>query len=376
MGARPLAIASAALAAGVWVGVSVDKVGKSWAAALVAWAAAALLGLVARRPLASTASASRLARLARALRPTLRGLAVLLGVLGVGLSRGAVAPRAVLDAPLVAWLEDPGPAHGGREPIELEGRVEETAFAPEGARLVLAIERRETAPGSPLEAAPHGLRAVLSGPRALHRGNRVRALARLHLPEPQRNPGGRDLRRELARRGITLSGALDPHGLVFLERGPAVFRAIDELRDRFSQRCQELCTTPQRGALVAALAVGDRAGLDLETEEELVDSGLVHLLSSAGLHLALVALLSVGLLRALLLRLASTRRFRPGRWPRSSRSRWCSPRCSCSARAGRRCARAQRPRWRSLRRCCRGASTRLTGLLLGLALCALWIRPP
>jgi competence protein ComEC len=305
MGARPLAVASAALAAGAWAGVSCSKpVGVAWAS--IGLAFAALLWL---RWGGSSKGRSGLWRRARWL---CLATAPVLAAASLGVLRGALAKKPALDAgaPILAWVEDLEAARGGREPLWLEARVEETAFAREGARVVLAVARSESAPGSAMIAAPGGLRALVAGPRTLHKGDELRALVRLHRPEPQRNPGGRDLRKELAARGIALTGTLDPQGQILLSRGPPIFRWLDELRDRFSQRCQELGTTPQRAAVISALGVGDRAGLDLETDEELTDSGLVHLLSSAGLHLAIAALLAERLLRFLFLRLPWTRRRR------------------------------------------------------------------
>lgn len=153
-----------------------------------------------------------------------------------------------------------------------------------------------------------GLVRVESGALALvrirggevHRGDRVLLLARLHQPPGKLNPGGRDRRAALALRGIALEGSAEL--LQVLERGPPFWRWLDGLRARFSARAQEICTSRERGALVAALGVGDRSGLSAEEENELSASGLVHLLASSGLHLAVVAYLARELARRLWLR--------------------------------------------------------------------------
>ncbi|HEY7725494.1 MAG TPA: DNA internalization-related competence protein ComEC/Rec2, partial [Anaeromyxobacteraceae bacterium] len=73
-------------------------------------------------------------------------------------------------------------------------------------------------------------------------------------------------------------------------------------RTRFAAAA--LATLPRReAALVAAMGSGDRSALDPPTTEAFARSGLAHILSVSGLHLAVVALGSYRLLRALLLRL-------------------------------------------------------------------------
>jgi len=371
MGARPLAVASALFMAGAWAGVTCSRqTGVALGAAALSGAMLAASLAWSERQEAARGGPNPLERPPRGARAT--AAVLLLLAASAGLLRGALAPRATADARLETWLRDPQSARGGREAILLEGHIEETAFSEEGARLVLRIDRREPRPGGPLEDAPPGLRALLSGPRSLHRGDSIRALARLHLPEPQRNPGGRDVRAELDRRGIALSGALDESGIVLLSRGPQLLARLDRARDSFARRCAEVCGTPARAALVAALGVGDRAGLDVESSEELTDSGLVHLLSSAGLHLAVVALLARSGLSALLLQLAWTRRRRASAlaallsfpviavevlllgapWP--------------AVRAGVAAALALAAPLLSRR------FDALTGLLVGLALCGLW----
>src|SRR5207237_388683 len=97
-----------------------------------------------------------------------------------------------------------------------------------------------------------------------------------------------------------------------LGRGPRIWRWFDELRGRFAERARAVCTSPEHAALVTALAVGDRSGLSRETEDELAASGLVHLLASSGLHLAVVALLVRELARRAWLRTPWAHRLRAG----------------------------------------------------------------
>jgi ComEC/Rec2-related protein len=136
---------------------------------------------------------------------------------------------------------------------------------------------------------PQGLAALRLRGIAVHRGDRARFFGQVHVPPGRLNPGGRDRRAQLDARGIAVEGSAEV--IEVLQRGPRIWRWFDELRGRFAERALATCTSPQNAALVTALGVGDRSGLSREAEDELAASGLVHLLASSGLHLAVVALL-------------------------------------------------------------------------------------
>ena len=154
--------------------------------------------------------------------------------------------------------------------------------------------------GTGVVRVPQGLVALHVRGEPLHRGDRALFAGKVHEPPPLLNPGGRDRRAALLARGIAVEGSAE--AVRILERGPALYRWIDGVRERFSERAILLCTSRERGALVAALGVGDRSALPAEAEEDLAASGLVHLLASSGLHLAAVVLVARELARRLWLR--------------------------------------------------------------------------
>ena len=133
----------------------------------------------------------------------------------------------------------------------------------------------------------------------VHRGDLALLAARAHAPPPALNPGGRDRRDALAARGVGLEGNAEV--LQVLERGPWLWRWLDDLRDRFAARAALVCA-PGQAALLTALAVGNRRGISAAEEEELSASGLVHLLASSGLHLFIIAWLVRESVRRLWLR--------------------------------------------------------------------------
>jgi competence protein ComEC len=103
-------------------------------------------------------------------------------------------------------------------------------------------------------------------------------------------------RRYLERQGI--SGSVGVAGLPVLGRRGGV----DGLRDRSAawlrgQMGDRL--EGERGALVQGMALGGTQGLEPETEEQVRDAGLAHLLAVSGQNVAVVALVVSALLGAL-----------------------------------------------------------------------------
>jgi competence protein ComEC len=263
---RPLVAACAAFAAGAYLGL-----GRDFGLALALACCVAAAGSVAAR---------------RSRRAAVWSLCAALGLLRAGCA--GTAPR---DAALDGALLDPTLDRGGREALLVEGRVLEAEPRPRGSSVVVRIERLEPRPGDVAHETPAHPRAVVLVEHAppLGRGVRIRLYARLRDPPRALNPGERDRQRDLSLRGIAYQGSAET--VEVLATGPRLWQVVAELRARFARRCSEVCTTPGRAGLVAALGVGDRSLLPPEIEDDLAASGLVHLLASSGLHLAVVALL-------------------------------------------------------------------------------------
>src|SRR5216683_1757721 len=240
--------------------------GRPLLAACAVFAAAVYLGLGRNAELAialacCAAAGGALAGLRWRIGFTL-GLCAALGFL-----RGSCGGRPARDAALDAALIDPALDRGGRERVRVEGTVLEAEPRPRGLSVVLRIERLEPRPGDDLHA-PHDpplALLLLEHATILARGARIGLWARLSEPPRALNPGQRDRRRDLALRGIAYQGSAD---------SPEV-----------------LVPASRPWQLVAALGAGDRSLIPPEVEEDLAASGLVHLLASSGLHLAVVALL-------------------------------------------------------------------------------------
>lgn len=178
------------------------------------------------------------------------------------------------------------------QPIRLEGVVERADRAPDGVRVQLAVAR---AAGEPTR-----VRARLYGPpetAELVPGDRVLVEARLKPEAPAANPGELDLAAARAGQSLLFHGTLDPERLVIASSAPAPQRWLEASRRRVTAAIAAQAPSPEAAALYAALATGDRAALPDEVEDAFARSGLAHVLSVSGLHVAALALLALALTR-------------------------------------------------------------------------------
>ncbi len=195
--------------------------------------------------------------------------------------RPAAPLEARFDATVVAAARVPG----GLE-VEVADAVAahgETARVPARIRL----REREGLAGAT------ALGAVLAG-------DRLRVRARLRAPEGRANPGVRDRSRDLARRGVGALGAPSHPDLVVRLPDQEGARPLAWLHAFRAAASQRLLAYGEGGALLAALALGDRGGLDAARREQFRRLGLTHLLSVSGLHLVLVGALLYGVARRVL----------------------------------------------------------------------------
>lgn len=136
---------------------------------------------------------------------------------------------------------------------------------------------------------------------ALTPGQRWRLSVKLRRPHGFFNPGGFDYERWLFWEGIDATGYVtDEHVPERLGRGGGPGAWLDRWRDRLGRRIAGAVEGPA-AALLPALTVGDRRGLDDADWQVLNATGTSHLVAISGLHVGLVAgfgmLLGSGLAR-------------------------------------------------------------------------------
>ena len=132
-------------------------------------------------------------------------------------------------------------------------------------------------------------------------GRRVRLPVTLHRPARYLDPGVPDQERALARRGTTLVGTVKSGALVeVLGRAGRFAEAMSAAR-AFSRRAIAAAVgrwSSQSGAIVAAIVIGDRAGLDPGVQRRLQEAGTYHVIAISGGNIAILAGLLLGAFRA------------------------------------------------------------------------------
>ncbi len=135
-------------------------------------------------------------------------------------------------------------------------------------------------------------------------GDLLRVQAKLGITRGYKNPGAFDYARYLRLKGVSLQGFVHhPSSIVLIrERQGSAFRqGIEAFRDRLKRVIRQAAEAPESGIL-EALIVGERSGIPAETQEQFNRTGTAHILSISGLHISIIALVSVGLIRFLLKR--------------------------------------------------------------------------
>jgi competence protein ComEC len=131
-------------------------------------------------------------------------------------------------------------------------------------------------------------------------GRTIRAPAQLRRPSRYLNPGVPDEERALARRGTTLVGSVKSGALVeVVSTGNATAEAAWRIRS-FARRAIARSVgrwSPRSAAIVTAIVIGDRAGLDDDLQRTLQEAGTYHVIAISGGNIAILAGLTLAVFR-------------------------------------------------------------------------------
>ncbi len=175
---------------------------------------------------------------------------------------------------------------------DLEGFVE--SFDRQTAKRGRAVLRLTSMKydSAEVRSRPFRVRLSLRGEQMLSPGAAIRVRAILGPPPEPVMPGGYDFARMSYYQGVGASGysLSKPEALEGRALPPDMrFRSwLAGLRARIGARIT-FALPGQTGEIAAALAVGQTAGLDESSMDDLRGSGLAHVISISGLHMSLVA---------------------------------------------------------------------------------------
>ncbi len=205
-------------------------------------------------------------------------------------------------AKLETWRRST-PILGSQISTELTGRVvlvEEQA----NGRTRLTLDVLGTARPS-LRYAPERVRVTArSVPGDVRPGEVLRGIVRLIPPAGPVRPGSYDFAFQSYFNGLGAVGFFlrDPQRVENgepLSLGVKISAGIEALRQTIADRIRAVLPAPE-GEIAAALIAGVRAGIPEAVNEDLRVTGLAHVLSISGLHMALAATTLMGSIRLLL----------------------------------------------------------------------------
>lgn len=175
----------------------------------------------------------------------------------------------------------------------VEGRIERIEpRADRGVRVMLAVSRID---GVAAEQTPRRARIrVAARPEGLLPGDVVSLRARLAPPAMPAMPDDYDFARYAWFQGLGAVGFAHapPQRLDAAATAPAPvtlrwLAAIERLRQHIGERIAT-ALPGETGAIAAALITGERGGISEATNDVYRDSGLFHILSISGLHMAIM----------------------------------------------------------------------------------------
>lgn len=289
---RPALAPAVALLAGAGAGLFLPAAGTAAPMAPASGAAGAALAV------AALVAAAWLVRTRRA--PRAAAAVSLAGFAAAGLAGGQLS-RVELQAPLLRWFEA-GPSGSA---IRIEGRLRHDAVPTDyGASLTVDVTR--AAHARRWRSVQGTVRIGVGGSLVPERigewraGRTVRMPVRLRRPARYANAGMPDQAHRLRTRGIHLLGSVKSALLVeVVARGSmreewggrmraAVRRSVDATVGAHDARS---------AAIVTAVLIGDRAGLDPETTDRLQRGGTYHVIAISGGNIAILTAALLFLLR-------------------------------------------------------------------------------
>ncbi|MCR0982231.1 ComEC/Rec2 family competence protein [Roseomonas populi] len=163
----------------------------------------------------------------------------------------------------------------------ITGRVVSLDLLPDGRRVTLEAPRINE--GNPLDRQIR-VRLRANDPTPVAPGDTVSLRALVRPPMPPAYPGAFDMQRNAYFSGLGGSGFALNVANILERRDPPLFAGL-----RASIEARITAALPgATGAVASALLTGSQSGIPAPTIAALRDSGLAHLLSVSGLHVAIV----------------------------------------------------------------------------------------
>jgi competence protein ComEC len=231
---------------------------------------------------------------------------LLAALVALSVAYGARARDRALAPPILAWFDVDAPTGRLDAPVVVDGTLLADAVVTDaGVRLLIDAQQVRD------DAGPHRLagrlQAHVAGDLAAPsiaawtRGRPIHAPVVLRRPQVWLNPGGPSVTWQRLRQPFDLAGSIKSASLVTVSAGPWWHEAAAGVRQAVRAAIAHyiMPRDPQSAAIVAAILIGDRAGLSDAVERRLQAAGTYHVIAISGGNVALVATLCFWTLRGL-----------------------------------------------------------------------------
>ncbi len=223
-------------------------------------------------------------------------------------SYGVYARESALSSPLISWFNSTtsGQSDARLEaPARVRGRLARDGArnANDGVSLAIAVDHLLV--DNEWQPIDGRVQASVSGDPSgrfvddCAAGRWIEASVLLHESQPLRNPGGADPMWTALRRPADLVGTIKSASLVDIRPGSSISEATASIR-RYVRRVVSGSITEASGqsaAIVTAILIGDRVGLDEEIQRRLQIAGTYHVIAISGGNIAILTTVCLVLLR-------------------------------------------------------------------------------
>ncbi len=192
--------------------------------------------------------------------------------------------------------------HAGKGRLTVEGVVCAPPRVRDDKTMLVIETARIVQKGTALPVGGKILLSIKDSNDVFKYGNYIRVHTKLKEPRSFDNPGGFDYKKYLLYQGIRLRGYVSrPSDIVIIREsaGNAFRTELERYRSLIRKRIREAVPSPE-GDVLQALILGEKEGIPEDIIENFNRTGVSHILAISGLHVGIIACISLFIATALM----------------------------------------------------------------------------